>query len=233
MAGYEKFTLKSFQKKLADGDYKDLGGCNRAIGRMSTFSEKDREKARELARAHFGEGSAAPKKTKAKKVSATKAPKAGKKAAKKVSATKGKARTKAAAPKAPKAAKQSPAKKAARGGPPTRQSPDRIETANRIGESIHRKLESLELTRRLGAPSEEVAEGAKRAQKALTQVIDALGSSVASLLGEMSDEEKRGAAAFEKAARAATAGGNGLRPPAAAAPPVPPVIPPNPQPEQA
>ena len=237
MAGYEKFTLKSFQEKLAGGGYDSLAGVNRAIGRMSTWSEEECDKARKLALAHFGE--AAPAKTKkTQKAASPKTPFVRKKkTGKKVSATKGKKKERAvAAPPAPQAktkgkkasAKKAPKKPAApRATQAAPRVQDPIEQANRIGDSIHHRLESLDLARRLGAPSEEIAVSARRAQVALTQVIDALGSSVSNLIGGLSEEERRGAAAFEKAALATgAAGGNGLKSSPTAAPPMPPVYPP-------
>lgn len=231
MAGYEKFTLKSFQEKLTGGGYDSLKGVNRAIGRMSTWSEKDREKARALAQAHFGDAPA-PKAKAAKKQSKAGAEGAKKTPAKKVTkkttakaSSKKTSKTKKTTTKAPKAPKQPRAAVAAPKAPRTTSDP--VDQANRRVGTIRSTLESMELAKRLGAPNEEVAEGAKRAQSALTRVIDELGASVSSLMGGagISDAEARGAKAFETAARATqAAGGNGIQPGPTAttgAPPLP------------
>lgn len=90
MSNYKKFTLDTIKQKLKNGDYEAPVGAMRAIGKTQELSEKDKEKARELVRKHFGVEAPAPKAKKVAKKTAKKAaaPKAvrKKKAAKKTSA---------------------------------------------------------------------------------------------------------------------------------------------------
>ena len=79
MPNYEKLTLDRFALNLKEGKYKNLTGARRAIGKTTSWTAKEKEKAQELAAKHFGDGAkpakkagptkakhAAPKKTAAK-----------------------------------------------------------------------------------------------------------------------------------------------------------------------
>lgn len=76
---YEKLTLDKFADKLKAGDYKNLTGARRAIGKAD-WKEADKEKARSLAEKTFGAPEPKAEKKAAKKavVKAAKAPKAAK-----------------------------------------------------------------------------------------------------------------------------------------------------------
>jgi hypothetical protein len=108
MSSYQKFTLGTFKKKLANGDYENATGANRAIGKTQELSEGDKVKAKSLVAAHFGTEVAKSKP--AKKV-AKKAKKAVAKAPAKKTVVK-KAKKVAKAVKTAPAAK--PAKKTAK-----------------------------------------------------------------------------------------------------------------------
>jgi hypothetical protein len=95
MSNYKKFSLDTIRQKLKDGEYASLVGVMRAIGKTQELSEADKEKARVMARKHFGAEAPVAKVKKAPKKAAKKA---GKKAVKK-------------AAKAPKAARKKKASK--------------------------------------------------------------------------------------------------------------------------
>lgn len=100
---YEKLSPAKFKDNLASGKYQDNTSARRAIGKASSWSDSDKDKARALADAHFG--SETPKAAAAKPAVSKAAKKAAKKAATKVAAPK-------AETPAPKAAKKAAAKKA-------------------------------------------------------------------------------------------------------------------------
>lgn len=82
---YEKLTVESFAAKLKEGKYETLTGARRAIGKTSSWSPKEKEKAQELANKHF-DGAPVPKavtKAATKKLDAAPAKKTAKKTAKK------------------------------------------------------------------------------------------------------------------------------------------------------
>jgi len=85
MNNYEKRDLSAFKAKLNNDGYDSATGARRAVGKFQEWSEEDRDKARKLIDAHFGEASTAPKSKKSK-------------AAKKVAAKPKKAAAAAAAP---------------------------------------------------------------------------------------------------------------------------------------
>lgn len=81
---YDKLSLASFKAALQDNKYVSATGARRAVGKATTLSDGDKEKARAAINAHFGEeaAAAAPKKTGApKKQAAAKKTTAPKKAA--------------------------------------------------------------------------------------------------------------------------------------------------------
>lgn len=79
---YDKLTVERFKERLDAGEYDGLTGARRAIGKAK-WNDKDRERARALADAHFGAdgGKPAPKKAAAKKPAPKKAAAAPKKVA--------------------------------------------------------------------------------------------------------------------------------------------------------
>lgn len=76
-------SLDTFQRKLTSNEYASLTGAKRAIGKFKEMSDKDRDKARELADSHFAGGAISPsataKKSPAKKSDAQKSALAAKK----------------------------------------------------------------------------------------------------------------------------------------------------------
>jgi len=62
MTHYEKLTVERFEQNLKDKKYDTLTGARRAIGKTSSWNEKEKEKARGIALKHFGgEAPSAPK----------------------------------------------------------------------------------------------------------------------------------------------------------------------------
>ncbi len=216
MADYEKVTPARFRQRLKDSQYKNLTGARRAIGRMSEWTDKEKDSARKYAEKHFGGGGAASakpaKKKAAKKVAKKKATKktAAKKAAPKKTTKKRAA--KKAAPK--KAAKKRATKKAA---PKKRQSRKKaapapqmnsVQEANMKVGTITQALQSMKTAKELGAGETEVAQGAKAAQRGLTQIVEDLCGTVAQ--SQLSEAEQAEAEKLAKAAAAsAHAGANG------------------------
>ncbi len=77
---YDKLSLDSFKKDLKENKYVNATGARRAVGKASTLTDADKDKARGLIDTHFGEASApAPKKASAKKAAAKKVAAAPKK----------------------------------------------------------------------------------------------------------------------------------------------------------
>lgn len=62
---YEKLTVERFAASLKEGKYKDVTGARRAVGKMASWSDKDKDKGRELAAKHFGVDGAKKPATKA------------------------------------------------------------------------------------------------------------------------------------------------------------------------
>jgi len=232
MAGYDKITVKDFSKKLDDDGYSSLTGAKRAIGRMTTWTENQRNKARSIAAKHFGEEDLPPavkktsKKTKKKAVKRS-ARKKGlaasptKKAVKKKKAAK-KSKTLSAKPPTPsptsskaKAKKSSGLKKtkAKAGAASSTRQPtihDKLEEANAKTDAMRNVLDQVERTRSLGAPETEVAADAKKAQAGLSRIIDEICALTERIVNEPSVAEKEAAGDFAKAARASRPGGNGV-----------------------
>lgn len=105
MTTYEKLTVERFEQNLTEGKYESLTGARRAIGKTSSWSAKEKERAQAAAASHFGEEAPAPKT--AKKAAA----KPGKGPAKKAAA-KGVAKTATAVTAATAAPKKSATKSA-------------------------------------------------------------------------------------------------------------------------
>lgn len=185
MAQYTKITPAIFKKKLADGEYTKITGARRAVGRMSGWSEADKDTARGWVNKHFD---AVPEKT-SKVAAPVVVTTASKKAAKAAKAAPKKAAKAAAkkpvAPKPEPKAKAAPKPKAAKAaGKPRGRKPKTQEPTNsdRIRD-VHDKVVTLQVTLstmkqagELGAGETEVATGARRAQAALVQVVDEIMS---------------------------------------------------------
>jgi len=198
MASYEKITVRDFKKRLENSHYASLIGARRAIGRMSTWSDKEKDKARNIAAKYFGEvppGKAPKKKRVAKKVSRKKAVKRSpKKVAKK------------------KAAKKSAGRRAKVAGAPqsNRTVHDKLDESNAKTDAMRKVLDELERTRRLGVPDTEVAHDAKKAQAGLSAIIDEICALSGQITSGPTSEEQTAANDFVKAARASSPGGNGM-----------------------
>jgi hypothetical protein len=172
VAKYEKLDLTAFKQKLADGEYASLTGARRAVGRMTTWSEADKNKARTLAEKHFGVEASAPKSSpkKAAKKSAKKAPK---------KAAKAKPVKQAKAPRAPKEKAAKKAVKRVRKGQdaaPNVQGSvmDRITEAGASIKTFGGALDEMSKAKALGAPNEQIREGAKIAQEGLIHAVNSL-----------------------------------------------------------
>jgi hypothetical protein len=247
MSGYE--TLDGFKKKLKNGGYDNATGARRAIGKMSTWEEADKDAARKAVDRHFGD--AAPAAAAKKAAPAAAAPKTGKakrplqrkkKAAKKVAAKAAPApEKKAAAPaparQEPAPAKKAPRKKTAAAKPPqeTTQTPDGV-----IQTKLRQYGETLELYRGYtavlkGCESEgiSVVEGLKSVSTAVSALLIGLDADVvAPLTRNTAGEDARAAELFASVApepvgvpqRAATNGAAEYTTPV-----MPPVIPPSAQ----
>lgn len=192
MAGYEKSTFADFKERLSAGHYNSITGARRGIGKMN-LSKDENERAQVLANKHFG-ASGSPEASK---------PKAAKKAVKspKVKAAKAKA------PKVPKAKEpKQPRQKRGRKAESHAQLSPMADQTIRIG-TIQQALKAMQDAKSLGAPTSEVAEGARKAQMALVGIVNELCPR-----GEMQPtaEDLRQAEALGKAAKAAgvNAGGN-------------------------
>lgn len=70
---YDKLSLASFQASLKEGKYQSATGARRAVGKATTLSNADKDKARKAIDAHFGaDAKPAPKKAAVKKTAASK-----------------------------------------------------------------------------------------------------------------------------------------------------------------
>lgn len=72
MNTYEKMTLAGFKKKLEAGGYKEIGGARKAVGRSRDLSAADKEKARKIVDAYFGDSKPSKPAKTAKKPAAKK-----------------------------------------------------------------------------------------------------------------------------------------------------------------
>jgi hypothetical protein len=224
MADYQKVTPAKFRARLKDDQYASLTGARRAIGRMSEWSDGQKARARKDAEAYFPEEGSAPPKKAGKKSVAKK--KTAKKVAKKIVAKKAKAKSKKAAAKAkPKGgalARQQARNK--RKKSPSAPAVDSVQQANMKVGTITQALESMRVAKELGAGDTEVAQGAKKAQQALTSIVEDLcGAAAQAPLSEADQAE------VEKLAVAASTGANGAGSAAQSspglAPPAPPSVP--------
>lgn len=134
---YEPLTFTKFKKQLGENHYDNVSGARRAVGKASSFTPDEKEKAYKLVNAQFGEAATA-KPEKPAKVKAEKAAKPAK-AAKAAKAEK--------APKA-EAKAEKPAKTRAKRGVAVRvltTSPDeaRLDFAERIINSATNAIAAL------------------------------------------------------------------------------------------
>lgn len=211
MAEYEKVTPAKFRGRLKDGHYNSLTGARRAVGRMSEWTEQQRNRARNEAEKYF-EGNPTPKKVD-KKVA-----KAGKKAAKKTTKKAAKKTSARGAKKTGPLARHHADKQAANKLRPAEELLNVEYAANKVG-TINQALQSMRTAKELGADETEVAKGAKKAQQVLIQIVEELCGTVSR--AHLSDEEQRAA---ENLGLAAAAGANGAAidadaPPAPVVPP--------------
>ena len=244
MAGYDKITVKDFSKKLDDNGYSSLIGARRAIGRMTTWTGAQRNKARSIAAKYFGEeippeaAKKTSKKTKkkaAKKGLAASPPKKeAKKTVKKTKTRSVKVSTQSAG-SSKAGVKKSSGKKAKGGGvsPSTQQETvhDKLDVANAKTNAMRNVLDQVERTKSLGAPESDVAAGAKKAQAGLSRIIDEICALTDQIVNEPSEVEVEAADDFAKAARASSPGGNGVTSKTTTttpspSPPIPPLNPP-------
>lgn len=181
MAAYAKITLASFKQRLKNNEYKSITGARRAIGRMSEWTEDDKNSARRAADKHFG---AAKQGTvnKASKASddavvvttaSKKAEKAKTKASKKDKPKK--AATKKAeskpTPKAKKAESKPKGRRASKKEEEPQSQQSVIEDINtRVG-TLHNVLASYQMAKELGEGNVDFVVAAKQAQEALMQIV--------------------------------------------------------------
>ena len=107
---YDKLSLASFQEALKSGKYETATAAKRGVGRAQTLSDKDKEKARALIEAHFGESPkpAKPAKKTAKTAAAKKSSKKTTEAAPKKAAAKTASKTPGRRGRPPRAASSDP-----------------------------------------------------------------------------------------------------------------------------
>lgn len=171
-AKYEKLDLSAFKKKLADGDYASLTGARRAVGRMTTWSETDKNKARALAEKHFG--GATPAKP-AKKTAKKTAKKAAKKKATKKVAKKKAAKKAKAAPTAKKSVKKVKRRQTkASSAKELTSVMGRIQETNAQIEVYGNAILHMGRAKDIGCPASSIQEGAKAAQEGLTAAVNNL-----------------------------------------------------------
>ena len=190
----------------ASSEYKKLlRRMNQAIGRMSEWSDPQKARARGDAEKYF-DGAPAPsakKTTKKKKKVAKK--KVAKAAAKKVTRKK---KTQKNSPILRQQArnKRAAKKKAAKAPASAQMDFSSVQQANLKVGTIDQALQSMRTAKELGASETDVALGAKKAQQALTQIVDDLCGTVGQ--SHLSESEQDAAENFAKAA-ATGAGSNG------------------------
>lgn len=218
--GYNKLDPADFRRKLKNGEYKDLTGAKRAIGKMQGWSEADRDKSRAAAAKHFGEEAPAPAaKTSKKKASKKSAKKAVKKAAKKASPGPGPGRgrkkkttkkaAKAAKPAAPKPAAAKPPKAAS--PKKTKTSPSEVEARiENTRNAVQAYAEAVDVLRKCQGEGHSINDGLAKAAAGVTQLIEAMDRSIVQpLAGFPSAAEQKGAELLRRSAPAAVTPDNG------------------------
>lgn len=226
MPNYAKLDLSAFKKKLKNGEYQNLTGAKRAIGKMAGWTDEERDKARGTAARHFGETLTKTPAKPAKKdkpattgdsetpQSALTKKKAGaaQRGQVKVSKTQSKKVVKKSTAGAygpgkgrmPKATKQVQAKKTTKKGArkvASAQPTSHIEQAlstNRAALELHR--EAVETIRLCEGPGVEIGGSLNAALQGITTIVENLRSSV---VEPLSQQERMGAELFAKAAAGA------------------------------
>lgn len=209
MPAYTSMGPSDFRNKLKNGEYANLTGARRAIGKMKQWTESDKDNARNYATKHFG-GDTAPTQKKAAKKAAKKATKkASKKTAKKVAKKAAKK-----APRAPKAAKGAAAPEK-RGAPVKTRAPKQARQAGAqegtSGAADALKMYQSTITTYTEAANAltschsqglNVAAGLRTCSEALTMLVKGLYDQV---VVPWAAGEEQGAALFQKAATVAAA----------------------------
>jgi hypothetical protein len=211
VAKYEKIDLAGFKKKLAEGAYVSLTGARRAVGRMTTWTENEKDKARAAAEKHFAEGGAK------KKVTKKAAKRSKKKTTKKpVKKTAKKKTTKRAKKSVKRVAKRQSRKKAEDKGSVM----ERTKVANYQIQTAGQAIDLMAKNKQLGVPSSAIAEGAKAAQDVLTNAVNNLCQLTKEATDNASGGNSDGSHAFNRAVDATTNGAQQATEPAV--PPAPP-----------
>jgi len=227
MPNYSKLTPLSFKKKIKNGEYKNLTGARRALGKVKDWSEADNAAMQKFATRHFGAApSPAPVKKAAKKA-VKKAVKKTEEAAPVVSAEASKGGfTRVKKPVATKGvAKRGPAKKATSRVPASDATLER--TINNSREAVGVYATAIESLRKCEQQGVSIEGQLSKAVAGLEAVIESLQEALVKAFGteagqEGSAAEARGAELFQRAAPAAVTPGNGAPAVLMSHPPVPP-----------
>lgn len=188
MSNYQKFTLQTIREKLKNGDYKNLVGANRAIGKTQELSDEDKAKAKALAAKHFGVDVPAKKPAK-KRVSrkapaqAAAAPSASKKVTKKAARKTAKKGAKRAArvarsPAAPSATDDdAQGASSGSGGASAGHGADTITEMGKVISTLDQALKAMETAKHL-FPKAELEAGVTAATVSMTRAVRVLDNAV-------------------------------------------------------
>jgi hypothetical protein len=243
---YEKSTVEVFEKKLKAGGYPGVAGARRGVGRMTEWSDADRERAHKAINKHFG----AEATTKTSSPKAAKGKKRGRPAAAAAPATPAAPKRrgpppKAAKAKAVKATAPAPAAGKKRGRPATIAAPatkkatrkatksnpatpptERMDLVERQVNVVRTVVATLGQCKELSGDTTSIVASARRATEALSIIVEDLYK-IGRTQPVTDVSEAKQAHFFEQAVQASQKGNQ--IPVAPAAPPVavpPPVIPP-------
>lgn len=218
MPNYE--TLDGFKKKLKSGHYSNVTGARRAVGKMRTWEDPEKDAARKAIDRHFGDAAkpaprkaAAPKKAAAapagKKFDRKKRPakKATPKKAAAKPAVKAAAPAKKAAPKKAAAKKAAPKKAAAKGKGKSR---SRASAKKATAPSVDPVQERLETYGNAVVLYERAALTLQKCQSDTVNVSEGLGKVAASvtlliqgmdkeIVQPLTEKEQKGASLFNTA----------------------------------
>ncbi len=219
MPTYHNMSPADFRSKLKNGDYDNLTGAKRAIGKMKQWGDKEKDSARTYATKHFGDAPApakkAAKKAVAKRATKKAAPKAAakgkrvakKKAAKKVAAAPA-AEKMAAAPTPKKAASKRTASKRGSGGQAATSAgagSSRGALADTLGlyqEGVGTYKVAADTLRNCASEDFSVTEGLKLCGMGILKLLPALDRD---FVAPLTAEEQRGANLFREAGTVTTA----------------------------
>jgi hypothetical protein len=191
---YEKRTPKDFEQRLKDGEYESATGARRAVGKMSSWKQADKDKSYALIDKHFGSSATVSVKKTTKKVAKKAAKKVAKKAATKRAAAAPAEEPKAEKPKRePKLARRRKSAKrtAAAAEPHTGGDESKSEAAtskseehalvriNIIGQRIGTAVQALEAMAKAKEHGINIEAGVQHAQNVLTQSIAELDNTAA------------------------------------------------------